>query len=523
MPPSIEDDFELVDAADAATSPAALVPGPKASPQIESAFDELILEFQKTVTQHVAQKKPIFHTQLTTPESNTPLFQIFLDNLPEAERPSHTCNACRRFINSYGGLCLVNEADGSLIPLLWPDDLSRVPQIYQNAVGTIYHLFKGKVVDSDCRILSDKHKKLGIQKKEGDKWWHFYVTLDGVPIEKDDSGPLDFKAAYEMLSRILADNSPENVNQAHSLIHEKLPYSTSHKPAIDWLQKLITELQGLNLLAGDTDNVARRNLIHFYARDAWAGCLSSLRGGAIGELLGWISEGLEYKVIEKKWKDLANPHNYLRPKAVPSLGNIAVAEKTLKKVGLTKEDLRRFHLATDELPAKAILWKNQALWDPAQLEDTKDEIFGDLKRKIQGKSDAKSKPSSGISDDAPPTSITFRHFVRRVLPTITSLEIHLHAHERAAFLTRGAPGSQSPFVFDSVDPDNTMSWYYWGNSHPVSDAGLTVGWNQVAAISTFPHMWDYLTPQEALDWDKETEPADKKWIHSRNDEDHRGI
>ncbi|KAG2003584.1 hypothetical protein CC2G_004176 [Coprinopsis cinerea AmutBmut pab1-1] len=507
MNPSIEDDYEIIDVQTR--------PPPAVAPREDKAFDDLLAAMQRTA-RNSALERPIFHARLVESEANTSLFQIFLDNLPEAELRPHNCRACRRFIDKYGDLCVVND-DGSLTSLLWPEDVTEIPQIYQNAVGAISSLFKGKVVYSNYVIRVDKHKQLGTLKAEDVERWHFHVVLEDAPI-RDDSGALPFDTAYEMLSRVLADNSLENINKAHSLIQNKLPYSTSHKPAISWLQKVAIKLHCLGVL-GDRDSLSRRNILHFHAREAWTGCLSSLRGGVIGELLGWVSDGLEYEMIERKWSALANPLNYLRPTATPSLRNIEAAEKALQQLGMTREDLRRYLLATDELPDKAILWKSESLWSAASQSnsaETTDEIFGSLKAQVQRKS-AETTSAPGVDDNAPPTSISFRQFVRRVLPTISSLELHLGMYESATFFTRGSPGSKSPFVFDSMNRENTMSWYYWRSSKHVESANLKAGWNQVSAIATFPHVWDYLSPQEALEWDKSTEPEGREWIHSRHD------
>jgi hypothetical protein len=36
------------------------------------------------------------------------LYDIFLQNLPEDARQHYTCNACRNFVNRYGGLVTID-------------------------------------------------------------------------------------------------------------------------------------------------------------------------------------------------------------------------------------------------------------------------------------------------------------------------------------------------------------------------------------------------------------------------------
>ncbi|KAH6907430.1 hypothetical protein BKA70DRAFT_356214 [Coprinopsis sp. MPI-PUGE-AT-0042] len=481
-------------------------------------FCDLVSAVQTTVHSHGSLQSPIFHADLFPDQTPSTVFSIFLDNLPVEFRQEHTCTACRHFLEAFGDLCKVKE-DGSLIPLLWPDSTVIVPDLYRKAVTALHELFKGRTVKKAYQLLSENSRQLG-QARSASAWNHFHVTLTGAQISSDVAGGLDLGTSFEMLSRVLQDNDLKTVNQAHHLLHEKLPYSTSHRPALDWLQKVATHLES-------AEGINRTNLIYMYSRKAWVGCLSSLRGGILGELLSWVREGLEYSELEKKWTALADPINYLRPTAAPSEGQIKVAEKLLKDLGYTKEDLMRYWLATDELPDSAILWKDEVLWKGKRPEDVpsnSEGMFSGLWGKLEKK--AKSLVDSSPNPSAPPTSISFRKFVKRIVPTAVEIEIELAATETLAFFTRGGPDTKSPFVFDSLDPRNTMSNYQWSFPTPVENAKLRKGWNRVNAITTNPHMWDYLTPLEAVEWDnsklkkeklkKEEEGGKPKWIHSRH-------
>ncbi|TFK18055.1 hypothetical protein FA15DRAFT_628334, partial [Coprinopsis marcescibilis] len=545
--PSIdEDDFELVHAEDVPglpTGTTATTTLPGASPNtptydieaLRKLFSELNTALQRTVDKR-ASGAPLFHANL-----DKPVFTTHLENLPADMRQSDNCNACGHFLNRYGDLCTINDDDGTLSPLLWPNDADidavGVPDIYHGAVKAIRSAFAGKGVRERYELLNVDDLKLGREKTTETAWRHFSVTLDPKtwPVIQDTSGIVDMQTANGMLTRIIDDNTLENINKTHHLLHEKLPYSTSHKPAIEWLRKFVVKVDGLG-----SGQVERQNLVHLYAAKAWAGCLSSLRGGMIGELLEMVSNGLEYHELEAKWNALANPTNYLRPTALPSVGNIEVAEKTFQQTGYTKDDLKRFYVATDELPEGAFLWRDKGALK-ADAEGAKDvdkgagagEIFGDLKKMVQDQDKSKSKsaaadhPSPDDDDGAPATSISFRNFAKRVLPTATSLEFFLQKQECVTFFTRGAPGSKSPFVFDAADPANTMSWYYWGSSQQPEKASLKPGWNRVSAITTFPHMWDYLTPGGALQWEGGDQAAlsveeaeggkGLKWLHARHD------
>lgn len=57
-------------------------------------------------------KEPLF----TTDAKN--LYQIFLDNLPAEARQHYNCNACRSFVDHYGGLVRI-DGKGNLHPVMW--------------------------------------------------------------------------------------------------------------------------------------------------------------------------------------------------------------------------------------------------------------------------------------------------------------------------------------------------------------------------------------------------------------------
>ncbi|EAU86603.1 hypothetical protein CC1G_07799 [Coprinopsis cinerea okayama7 len=510
---------------------------------VEPNFLKLNNAFQKTADRHKPFTHLLFHAKLPL-KPDTTLFDFFLSHIPARHRAPHQCKACRRFINKYGNLCFVNEEDGSVVPFLWPHAVTAlVPTLYQNAAREIRKLFENaKVESSDYRIATKGHQRLGRKKvSTKDAWTHLHVVLTDSVVDKAATNALTLNASVLMLQRILADNSLETVNRTLHYLQYKLPYATPHKPAVEWLQQLIVKLRDMRQAGA----MARHNILHLYARKAWTGCLSSLRGGVVGELLGWVKEGYVISTIEARWNALANPHRYLRPTSDPTVSNIDQAQKVFEELGYTREDLMRYWVSTDEIPDCAFLWKDEGLWvaksdQNAEIEGEGDEgeVFKALKKTIAGgkmghnwesttaddtgkrkvvnawydedgelvvdlgslSQEVKLKKEDA-KDGTRAIQIPFRHFARTVLPKAVSLEIYLEDSERFAFFTRGAPGSKSPFVFDSVDPSNTMSWYYWKAATDVTKASLTPGWNRVNGITLFPHMWDYLTPGEALDWE----------------------
>ncbi|KAJ2912579.1 hypothetical protein MD484_g7838, partial [Candolleomyces efflorescens] len=321
-----------------------------------------------------------------------------------------------------------------------------------------------------------------------------------------------------MLARVLDDYSLSVIHEAHHLLHHKLIHSTSHRPAVNWL-KHIAEAMG-TFSGGE---VQKRNLITRYACEAPLGFLSALRGGIIGTLLTDIKSRLEFEIISQRWNNLANGLAYMRPTALPSAGNVKVAEKSFADLGYTKEDLMRYFMTIDQIPAAAILWKDQSYFK--RLASTQaagkgeSRIFASLDSMLTGPSLA----TVFTDDQGPPTTISFRTFVRKILPNTEALELKIASVRVMRFFTIGAPGSKSPFYFGSET--NTASWYRWGQAEKVSNLGLITGYCKVTAITTFPHMWEHMTAHEAVAFEDPSDDASegtgektkRRWIGARDD------
>ena len=518
------DEFELVDASD--TEDLVVVDHERSSkptdtpalPKEQAGSDPDFIVLLESM-QNLADRRPsgpIFFANLST--SSNSLFDFYLSHLPERQRSAETCTACRNFVEAYGSLCTVRD-DGSLQPLVWSlaveDD--GIASVYKEPLAAIAKLFTGSTtVAKEFRISTQQGRSLGKLHTKNPVWSHFHITLKDYPLTTR-TDVLATDTAYEMLTRILADNTIETINQAHHLLHTKLPYATSHKPAINWLQDVAVKLRDLS---GDesTLEARKRNLTTRLASSAWIGCLSSLRQGVIGALLEDIAAALEYETIKAHWEARANSANYLRPVADPSVGNIQVAEKAMTAMGITDEDLKRYYMTTNQIPEGAVLWKDAKEWN--KPDHTPGEIFGGLKAKIEAKKTA-SSTRAPMDDNADPTPISFRKFAKTVLPQVKSMELEMGDTETMAFFTSGKKGSTSPFVWASES--NTASWYYWLNPHNVTRANIHSGWNEVLGIVAFPHMWEHISAKEGLDFVEATSHnsldhsgrVGAKWPHAR--------
>ena len=519
----VEDDFEVIESPEVTESKTHAQCADPLCQRSHSTFIEEeasdraigpLLAIMHATAKEVQTKGPIFH--LKSEKKKDPsadrdaIFDTFTESLPLHHRRVMNCQACRRFMRQYGDLCVVGD-DGSAIPLSWPLSIEVVPAYYRLAVTNVLKLFKGKEVGDEFKLPKGKGGILGIPTTGG--WRHMSIELENVPVSRTYVDSQDTSTSFTMLDRILQDNTPEIIAKvSHLVLTDQLPYATSHKAPLEWLQSTAEKLAAQQL-----DTVQRKNLVTRYSREAFVGCLSSLRGGLLGYLFECVREGQTFEALKQNWETKAGPTVYLRPTAAPTAGNIQTAERIFANMGYSEEDLKRVFLTLDEVPQSGILWPPAAT-NPT--EGPSDETpppppysttpTPEPKPKPQGIfssllpiRDSQPIPKTPPYASAPIKDVTFRHFALRILPTAQNIHILPTAPKtRAYFFTRSTKTDAKPIFTFHNEGSHTASWYTWGEPAPLSTARLEEKYTSVKAIITFPHMWDFISPLDALDSEK---------------------
>ncbi|RXW24820.1 hypothetical protein EST38_g1035 [Candolleomyces aberdarensis] len=459
-------------------------------------LDNLVQILQKTADRRLPG--PIFHAG----QVGKTLWAPFSSSLPdELKKMMGGCSTCRHFVETYGDLCVVDD-DGSLVPVIWPhvSDLEHVPERYRDAVTAVLNRVSGCVAGDEFILETDKDRVLGQARGRNPKWRHLHVVLEDGPLTGGLRDGLNTTTSSAMLRRVLEDYDRKTIIHAQHLIYEKLPHALGHRPVIDFLEGVLSKVEKME------DSVKKANTIIKYSRIAWPGCLSSLRGGVVGQLLADVAAGNDWEYVLARWTSMANPMVYLRPTSSPSGGNVSEAEKIFKNLGYTKEDLTRHFMTTNQAPESAILWSNPTIWNvqlPATPKTTG--IFDSVKTK-NDRTPPKEVDLKPSNSDL--TEISFRSFARRVVPNAKSIDIYLDPEVRLAFFTAGAPGAKSPFSFGSST--NTASWYNWSKFLPAEKGKVKKGWNPVSSIISFPHMWEHVSATKAIS------PSEVEWPFSRH-------
>jgi hypothetical protein len=395
------------------------------------------------------------------------LWETYLGHFAPHDQQYHNCNACRHFIERFGGLVFIDQ-NGVATSAMWSGgeaDADCAPSIIalQHAVG------RAEVTG----VFQSGDKTLG-QPVTG-IWRHLSATL---PITMVHKHPLltagqsmaEKREDYRNMQRALGDFTGAQVDQALQLLNSDALYRS---------EKVIGPAQFLrDLIAIRDDNrnqALRRNLTWRRIAAAPAGFCHP-RSSMIGSLLEDIAAGLDFADVSRKFAAKMHPLQYQRPQSAPSAGAIAAAEAAFAKLGAAGALTRRL-ARMDEL---------QALWKPAPRtsDPTRAGVFGHLK--------AKGADPMPASMRVPAQTMTFDKFSRTVLPNAERIDVLVPSHSSnwVVFVTAADASAPPILQWDREDARNPVSWYVWNGGAPASQYGLLGDkYHEVSAVAFKPSMW----------------------------------
>jgi len=404
-----------------------------------------------------ALKGPLFET------SADGLWDAYLNAFPASDRQFHTCTACRRFIETYGGLVVIDDK-GMTESAFWSADVvgaegpavAAMAKLVRRAKVTGPFLSKattwGFPVTGPWRHLSAVPPKAMVYTERA-------LTAGQAMAEKRE----DFKN----LARALAEYAPPAIHQALALLKSDALYRS---------EKVLGPCQFLaDLHAAIEVNPHRRDNMIWHAVAAAPAGFCHPRSSMIGTLLDDIVAGVPFEDASLKFRAKMHPLAYQRPQAPPSAGNIAAAEKLVEKLGIAPSLPRRF-ARLDEI---------ETFWRPALPESTQKAaggVFGHLRPK-----DAAAVPSM----TAPPQTMTWAKFAASVLPGAKAIELFTpYTGNYTAILTAQDTDAPPILQWDSAERRNPFSTYVYNGGSPAAAWGLpSASWVPVTALANQPHQW----------------------------------
>ncbi|MDS0525920.1 hypothetical protein NNC19_09545 [Clostridium sp. SHJSY1] len=363
------------------------------------------------------------------------LWEVYINNLPSESQQYYNCSGCRHFIEKYGNLVMVTE-EGTIESVLWAED---VPVFFRKSVLELRRAVNESritgVFISDTEILGTP--KAGI-------WTHLSVKLSEEKINKSRLKNARQVMAekledYGMINRALEEYSLETINQAVELLKTETLYRSDKCLGVaEWFKELHEDILNVK------NNKIKENMIWFYIAKAPVG-YCHIKSSMIGTLLDYISSGMDFELISRRFAEKMNPSNYMRAQVAPSQGNIEQAERIIEKMGIANS-LRRRYAIFEEMPY--FIWKNNYI--PKENPSKKVGIFSNIKAKAP-------KVISNMMD-LPSTVMTWEKFQRTILETAEKIEVRIDNTDRLmALVTAADPEAENILLWN-----NTFSWYYHG-------------------------------------------------------------
>lgn len=393
------------------------------------------------------------------------LFGVYLNAFPDSERQFHNCQACRRFINRFGGLVTFGE-NGQTVSAMWSVD--EAPDLYAPAIEAMRRvILRAKITG----VFLSKESTYG-QPLTG-QWAHFFAKPDAASVFRHlvlspDQAMAEKREDYINVSRALGEFTEPMLRQALVLLKSDALYRS---------EKVIGPAEWLHALHLQRDAVKgsgpRSNIVWRAVASAPAGFCHP-RSSMVGTLLEDIAAGMDFESASRRFAAKMHPLQYQRPQAAPSAGNIAQAEKIIAKMKAEGSLDRRF----------AKLEEIQAIWKPESIKPNIPSgggVFGHLK----------SKAASSASMVLPEQVLTWEKFARSVVPDAANIEFMTPAAGNfSALLTAMNPLAPPIIQWDRENARNPVSWYlYHGGSSPESWHLQRSAWIKVNAVALNPSQW----------------------------------
>jgi hypothetical protein len=390
------------------------------------------------------------------------LFKVYLNSFLQVDRQFHTCNACWRFINTYGSIVTIS-ADGERHSPIW--ETIPAPSHYAVAVANMVSAIDRAPIKG---VFVSATADLGL--RQTGEWSHYALKLPETSVLNHP-----FKSAvqvtaekledFRMLRRYLPAYSEQTIAQVLTLLDSDALYrSEACLGRAKWHYALKQQVD-----RAKSDRV-RENLIWLAVATAPPG-FCHIGSSMLGTLLDDIQSGMDFESVSRRFAEKMRPDRYLRPTAAPTLGNIDRAERIIEHLGIA-DALRRRYARIEELE---LLWSPTA---PTPATPTVG-IFGHLRDRT--------KERSNSSLDTPPLTMTFEKFARKVLPDALAIDYWLTDTKQSFAGVLTAAVADAPLIFQW---DNPFSWYVWiGGSTPKSWNLPSNGWQRVTGITYQPSMW----------------------------------
>ena len=389
---------------------------------------------------------PIFRTDAEN------LYDLYLANIPVEGRDHYTCQCCRRFINQYGSLVMVDEASGRLISLMWDEKDEAINPFFKPAVKAMRRAVETSHITG--QFLTDKamlgNPRTGI-------WRHMHMELPDAMVVRSHVKTSDQLMAekYEDFRILISALEKYRYNTINTAIEQVLLHQDAYR-ADRVLGQAEQFRKAAKVWASQMSPNARRNLIWLIIGRSHPGTLH-IASSPVGELMDNLMAGQSIASCRTKFSN--RMENYQVSQSAPTESEAVAAERMVELLGLT-ESLQRRYAHRDELPAEAFLWQDKGEQPETVAASAHGSrltgVFADLiTRERQAAATA-----AATADPQPAEVMSWARFARTVLPHVVRMEAKADNSQRLMALAAAV----HPDAENILRYGNSFSWYYNGGS-----------------------------------------------------------
>lgn len=398
----------------------------------------------------------------TTDADPVSLWNAYLFGFHESERQHHNCRACRKFIEQYGGLAVI-DTNGTHRSAIW-DTGSVMPTIYDPPFHSMrMTVARSKVtgvfLTGDQMIGTPRTKAwrhLALHVPDRMQWHHALISPAQAMAEK--------KQDFQQVARALSEWRQHVIQNAVTIL--KSGVLARNEKVLAQAEWLLARSEEWNLTGA-----TKANLLWRAIATAPAGFCHP-RGGMLGTLIGDLLTGRPPELVARAWAEKMDPMQYQRPQAPPAEQAIDQAEKLVEKLGIARSLERRF-CRVDEI---------QWMWKPRPAAPPAGGVFGMLKQQ---------QPAATSTWNLD-NKMSWAKFSREILPRAERIELWTPPWPMswAALVTAVHPDAPPILQWDAEGARNPVSWYVWQHGSKAEDFRIKSStWADVEAITGCPAHW----------------------------------
>ena len=394
------------------------------------------------------------------------LYATYLAAFPEGTNPvfkkktEHDCACCRHFIRRAGAVvCITVGVDGRpMVNTIWDKAAESAQGPYRTVATRLRDAVREAWV-SDLFRVGEKETSFGAPLSvSSDRairrtitWNHFHTgeIPRNLRFASPDQVRGDYGTTVQVFERGLVELSQDAVDTVLGLIEANSLYrGEEHKAAVLGFREMQRKYDALDALGfGAGGGRVDASAEHLFLWKNASSPAARFRNTVIGTLVQDLSEGKDLEYAVKAFETKVAPQNYKRTTSLITPGMVKKAMEIISELGLEPALERRFATIAD-------ISVNDVLWVDGSVRPAMKGGIGDVLMQA-----ASSRGAS--SDDSRAEDIALDHFVAKVLPETTSLEIMFKGEHVGNLMSLTAPCHPEPKQLFRWG--NDFAWSYGDN------------------------------------------------------------